>query len=142
MAGARTYLARLAHFAPSYGFGFVERKIKPQPSAGAAAYLSSYFVKGRGRKVALWESVTSGAMPPSIVHVSTQLTQETRCTMRNLRLRRTLHFVWGCEFQLDEIHLVAQFLAVFGGNVQLVRVSDADRAPPSGLTGLQPEVSI
>jgi hypothetical protein len=50
MAGARAYLERLAELAPQYGFGFVERKVKPQPAVNAAAYLSSYFVKGQARQ--------------------------------------------------------------------------------------------
>ena len=90
----RAFLERLAELAPAYGFGFVDHepaKVKAHPATGAAAYLSSYFVKGRGRKAALWESVKSGAMPASIIHVSVQLTQQTRCTMRNLRLRRGLY---------------------------------------------------
>jgi hypothetical protein len=39
--------------------GLVERKVKPQPAVNAAAYLSSYFVKGKRDKQALWESVQS-----------------------------------------------------------------------------------
>lgn len=54
-AGARRYVERLAELAPQYGFGFVERKVKPQPAVNAAAYLSSYFVKGRRGKATLWE---------------------------------------------------------------------------------------
>lgn len=134
MAGARAYLRRLAELAPRYGFGFVDHnpaKVKPHPAAGAAAYLSSYFVKGRGRKAALWESVTSGAMPVSIIHVSTKLTQQTRCTMRNLRLRRGLFVVWGGQVSLEETHLVGEFLNVFRGSVELLRPGDTGRAPPA-----------
>ncbi len=72
-AGARCYVERLAQLAPKYGFGFVERKVKPQPAVNAAAYLSSYFVKGRRGKATLWESVHSPSMPRSIVHVSVKL---------------------------------------------------------------------
>jgi hypothetical protein len=103
MAGARAYLEQLAELAPKYGFGFVDhgrRKVKPQPATGAAAYLSSYFVKGSGGKAALWESVTSRAMPRSIIYVSVALTQETHCTMRLLRLagRCTCCGVAGCRW--------------------------------------------
>lgn len=66
MAGARAYLARLAVLAPRYGFGFVHSKhelVKAMPAQNAAAYLSSYFVKGRRGKTALWEWVQSSAMP-------------------------------------------------------------------------------
>ena len=61
-AGARAYLARLAQLAPGYGFGFVHHK-RRLAAQNAAAYLSSYFVKGRHGKTALWESVRSPAMP-------------------------------------------------------------------------------
>ncbi len=125
MAGARAYLTRLAELSPQYGFGFVHHKrdkVKAQPAQGAAAYLSSYFVKGSGRKTAIWESVTSGLMPRSIIHVSKELTQETRCTMRNLRLRRALFVVWRLELPLPEVDVVARLLSAFGGNVELVPV--------------------
>jgi hypothetical protein len=130
MAGARAYVARLAELASQYGFGFVERKPKPQPSAGAAAYLSSYFVKGRGRKVALWESVTSDAMPRSIVHVSVALTQATRCTMRSLRFQRALFVIWGATLPFHEAHAVRLILEVFGPSTQLIPQTIGDRAPP------------
>jgi hypothetical protein len=64
--GARLYVERLAELAPPYDFGFAERKIKPQPAQNAAAYLSSYFVKGKRGKETLWESARSrgGPHPP------------------------------------------------------------------------------
>lgn len=74
--------------------------------------------------------MTSGAMPASIIHVSKELTQRTRCTMRNLRLRRGLYVVWGAHLSLEETQLVAEFLNVFRGNVELLRVADTGRAPP------------
>ena len=71
-AGARWAcgVERLAELAPHYGFGFAERKVRPQPAQNAAAYLSSYFVKGKRGKETLWESARSPAMPRSIVHIS------------------------------------------------------------------------
>lgn len=88
---ARTYMRHLAELAPRYGFGNVERKLRPMEAKAAAAYLSSYFVTGRKGKEALQNSVRSRAMPRSIVHLSARLTQATGCTMRELRFRR---FVW------------------------------------------------
>jgi hypothetical protein len=134
MAGGRCYLDLLAALGPQYGFGFVHHqagKVKPQPAENAAAYLSSYFVKGSGRKLAIWESVTSGAMPRSIVHVSVGLTQVTRCTMRNLRLMRALHFLWGASPPLQEVHLVGRFLDEFAGNVMLMPETAHHRGPPA-----------
>jgi hypothetical protein len=133
-AGARAYLARLARLAPSYGFGFVHHKrelVKPMPAQNAAAYLSSYFVKGRRGKTALWESVRSSAMPRSIVHVSAKLTMKTGCTMRTLRLKRALYVLWGESVTFDELRLVAALLAAFPGSRILSR-NDPHRGPPFG----------
>ena len=132
-AGARAYLARLARLAPSYGFGFVHHErglVKPMPAQSAAAYLSSYFVKGRRGKTALWESVRSAAMPRSIVYVSTQLTMATGCTMRTLRLKRALFVLWGESVTFDELRLVAALLAAFPGS-WIVPRSGPQRGPPA-----------
>ena len=133
-AGARAYLARLAQLAASYGFGFVHherRLVKPMPAENAAAYLSSYFVKGRRGKTALWESVRSPAMPRSIVYVSTKLTMKSGCTMRTLRLKRALLVLWGESVTFDELRVVAALLAAFPGSRILSR-NDPYRGPPVG----------
>ena len=132
MAGARAYLARLGELAPKYGFGFVHSKrklVKAMPAQNAAAYLSSYFVKGRRGKVALWESVKSSAMPRSIIHVSTKLTMQTGCTMRTLRLKRALFFLWGESVSGDDLRVVAALLKAFPGAEILAR-EHVDRGPP------------
>lgn len=126
-AGARCYVGRLAELAPQYGFGFVEGKVKPQPAVNAAAYLSSYFVKGRRGKATLWESVRSSAMPRSIVHVSVKLTQETGCTMRLLRLGRFMWVIWRMAVPYRELRIIDEhgFLAW----AELV-TDGVDRGPP------------
>jgi hypothetical protein len=132
MAGARAYLARLDELAPSYGFGFVHserRLVKQMPAQNAAAYLSSYFVKGPRGKMALWESVKSTAMPRSIIYVSTKLTMRTGCTMRVLRLKRALHVMWRADLPLLEVRTVADLLAAFPGS-EIIAVGSADRGPP------------
>ena len=129
MAGARFYLGRLAELAPRYGFGFVERKVKPQPAGNAAAYLSSYFVKGRHGKATLWESARSPAMPRSIVHVSTDLTLRTGCTMRVLRVKRALFYIWKASLSVAEARAVFLLLQAFSG-AELVAPGDPDRGPP------------
>jgi len=129
MAGARVYMARLAELAPQYGFGFVERKIKPQPAGNAAAYLSSYFVKGKRGKATLWESARSPEMPRSIVYVSTRLTMRTGCTMRALRLKRAIFYVWRATLPFDEVRAVSKLLQAFPG-AELVALNGPDRAPP------------
>ena len=114
-AAVEFYVRRLSELAPMYGFGFVERRIKPQPAVAAAAYVSSYFVKGRRGKETLWESVTANAMPRSIVHVSNRLTAATRCTMRTLRLKRALHAAWGVALSSADVHSVGLMLGAFPG---------------------------
>jgi hypothetical protein len=81
----------LEKFAAHYGFGFTERRLHKLSSKAAAAYLSAYFVTGKKGKESLQESVMAPDMPRSIIHVSTELTQRSRVTMRELRFRR---FVW------------------------------------------------
>lgn len=85
---ADRYVYWLNRLAPNYDFGFVERKKRVRHPRAAAAYLSSYFINGKGRKATLEESVQSGEMPFSIVHVSQRLTKCSGCTMRTLRARR------------------------------------------------------
>jgi len=86
------YAKRLSERAPHYGFGYVERKVKPQEGKGSAAYLSSYLVTGTKGKATLQETVQHPAMRRSrLVWVTPKLTQLTGVTMRELRFRR---FVW------------------------------------------------
>jgi hypothetical protein len=85
---ADRYLFHLDDLRERYGFGFIERKRLVREPRSAAAYLSSYFVNGKGKKATLEESVRSGAMPRSIIHVSHRLTQVSGVTMRTLRLVR------------------------------------------------------
>jgi hypothetical protein len=128
-AGARSYVARLAELAPQYGFGFVERKVKPQPAVSAAAYLSAYFVKGRRGKATLWESVRSAAMPRSIVHVSVRLTQETGCTMRLLRLARYVWVIWSLTLSGVELRLIDEHGFLTWAEAVTSR---PERGPPQG----------
>lgn len=86
--------------------------------------------EGPRLKAALWESVTSAAMPVSIIHVSIKVMQQTQCTMRKLRLRRVMFVLWSGRFTLDELHVVAGFLNVFRGNVELVPL-ESRRSPPT-----------
>ena len=60
------------------------------PGVQAAAYLSSYFAGGRGRKMAITENVLAGDLPRLVVFVGRDLTSETGCTMRSLRTARRL----------------------------------------------------
>lgn len=88
------YLRHLARLAPGHGFGFVggKRGSSMQVMAGdrAAAYLSSYFVRGSGSKATLQENARNPHLPRMLIWASPKLTRATGVTMRNLRLSRQL----------------------------------------------------
>jgi hypothetical protein len=89
----RLYADALRELAPRYGFGFVDTRpltSAPKPAREAAAYLSGYFISGRGKKAAITETVRSRVVPSLVVYVSPKLTRQTFCTMRNLRRARRL----------------------------------------------------
>jgi hypothetical protein len=92
LAWAKAYVDALRELAPAKGFGFVDgwhkvgRKFWPGDQAGA--YLSSYFVRGRGRKAPITENVLAGDLPRLVVYVGRHLTARSCCTMRNLRNAR------------------------------------------------------
>jgi hypothetical protein len=87
----RRHLERLSRM-PRYSFGHVNGKfVKPKPAREAAAYLSSYFLGGRGHKAKLTEAVLNQELPRLPLHVSRRLTAVTRTTMRNKRRQRQLH---------------------------------------------------
>ncbi len=89
---AKAYVEALTELAPRYGFGFVDgwqkisRKFWPGDQAGA--YLSSYFVGGGGHKASITENVLAGDLPRLVVYIDRELTLQTCCTMRNLRIAR------------------------------------------------------
>jgi len=87
---ADSYIEHLDSLRDGYGFGYIERKRRVSEPRAAAAYLSSYFVAGKRRKLSLRESVQSQWMPHTIIHVSVRLTRSTGITMRTLRLKRYL----------------------------------------------------
>jgi hypothetical protein len=100
---AETYITALREMAPKYGFGFVDgwHKVGRRfwPGIQAAAYLSSYFAGGRGRKMTITENVLSGDLPRMVVFVGRDLTSTTGCTMRALRNARRL---WSSRERLCE----------------------------------------
>ncbi|HVN61917.1 MAG TPA: hypothetical protein VMT59_11670 [Gaiellaceae bacterium] len=100
---AEAYITALREMAPRYGFGFVDgwHKVgrKFWPGVQAAAYLSSYFAGGRGRKMAITDNVLAGDLPRLVVFVGRDLTALTGCTMRNLRNSRRL---WASRQNLAE----------------------------------------
>jgi hypothetical protein len=107
---AEAYVTALRDMA-RYGFGCVDgwqnvgRKF--WPGVQAAAYLSSYFAGGRGRKMSITENVLDADLPRLVVFVSRDLTARTGCTMRNLRNARRIWaarqgFVTYPNFRFDE----------------------------------------
>jgi hypothetical protein len=93
-AWAQAYVGALGDMASRKGFGFVDgwhkigRKFWPGEQAGA--YLSGYFVRGRGLKAPITENVRAGDLPSLVVFVGRELTSATGCTMRNLRTVRRM----------------------------------------------------
>jgi hypothetical protein len=127
---AREYVAALRELAPSKGFGFVDgwhkvgRKLWPGEQAGA--YLSSYFVRGRGGKARITDNVLDEDLPKLVVFVGRHLTAVTCCTMRNLRLARR---VWAWQAgRTDQPNLGEWDLLVAG--CLLARVAVPSRASP------------
>lgn len=96
---ADVYQGELHDRAAKHGFGFVDRKDEVREAMAAAAYLASYFVKGKGKKATLQESVTVKGMPRSIAYVDPRLSRRSGITMRSLRLRR---YAW-CLWRSDEL---------------------------------------
>lgn len=90
-ASADRYVEELKSRAGSHGFGQVDRSESLKSVTAAAAYLAGYFANGKGRKMALTESVTKAEMPRSIAYVRPELSQHSGLTMQSLRLRR---FLW------------------------------------------------
>lgn len=91
---ARCYLRHVARLGARHGFGFVGEKAgkSMQHMSGdrAAAYLSSYFVRGKGTKATLQENARNPHLPRMLIWVSPTLTRPTGVTMRNLRRCRQL----------------------------------------------------
>ena len=113
----RRHLERLSSHR-RYEFGHVNGKfVKPKDAREAAAYLSSYFVRGRGHKAPLTEAVTNGELPRLPLYVSRRLTAVTRTTMRNKRRQRHLHI---CKFARTRETSVVAGRAGTGGRTRAV----------------------
>lgn len=91
---ADLYVQELDRLSARHGFGFVDRKREVKEASQCAAYMSSYFVKGKRGKISLSETVRTRAMPRSIVYVAPWLSRRSGITMRSLRLRRYAYRLW------------------------------------------------
>jgi hypothetical protein len=91
---ARAYFEEVGRLAPRHGFGFVGRKqgVSQQIMVAerAAAYLSSYFVSGRGEKATLSENARNPHLPRMLLWLTPSLTRLTGVTMRSRRRCRQL----------------------------------------------------
>jgi hypothetical protein len=88
------YFEELGRLASQHGFGFVGRKrgVSRHVMAGerAAAYLSSYFVRGKGEKATLSENARNPHLPRMLIWLTPRVTRETGITMRSRRRCRQL----------------------------------------------------
>jgi hypothetical protein len=90
---ASAYFEEAARLAPRHGFGFVGQKRGKRhvmTAERAAAYLSSYFVSGRGEKATLSENARNPHLPRLLIWVNPALTRRTGVTMRSRRRCRQL----------------------------------------------------
>ena len=99
--------------------------ITRQLLAKAGAYLSGYFVSGRGRKASLTDNVLDGDLPRVPVFVGRHLTGRTRVTMRSLRHVRKLWAFRAGRF--PHLNLSAEDALV--ASALLDRVPTGARAP-------------
>jgi hypothetical protein len=84
------YVSAMAERAQSVCFGFVDRKREVREPSAAAAYLSSYFVAGKGSKMDIRETVRREDVPSHVIYIAPWLLQHSGLSMRTLRLRRYL----------------------------------------------------
>src|SRR4051812_7284832 len=92
------YTEQLKRLHEGKGFGYVDGKWSSYRGQNAAAYLSSYFIGGHGRKATVRETVTRPDVPSHVVYVASSLTTATGCTMRSLRRVR---YLWGIARQVE-----------------------------------------
>lgn len=147
--GARTpreraalkYAARLlSRRARAHGWGNVDDRpaYKPlQNGVSAAVYLSKYLTDSR-KPGGLRELVVTGQAPRRAVYVSTILTRETRCTMRNLRARRYAFHLTGRRQTCREAERTVKVASLVGllttmkglAERESVRLGHAPPLPP------------
>jgi len=126
---SRYYVQKLVALSREYGYGFVDRKLRPSAAGSAAYYLSKYLTKSK-RGEGLRELLVTQQAPARPVYVHRSLTAETRCTMRNLRRRRAAHCLWRVRWDLSTTEWVFELLR-FEPDV-FARVGLLGTAPSTG----------
>lgn len=122
---SRHYVRQLHELSQSCGLGFVDRKLSARPARIAAFYISKYLTKVE--QGGLRELVVTQQAPVRAVYVHRALTAETRCTMRNLRLRRFIWIKWRVRLSCAESETTWELMKVL--DADLVETSTA--APTS-----------
>jgi len=117
-------------------FGYVDRKLQEVAPSAAAAYLSSYFVAGKGDKLDIRETVKREDVPAHVIYVAPMLMQASGISMRTLRLRRYLWWKIGADslkivdwlgLHLEDVYTIEQ--AGFWGRAFLNSWVDTKLAP-------------
>lgn len=121
---AQLYTEQLKRLNGEHGFGYVDGKWSSYRGQNAAAYLSSYFIAGRGKKASVRETVVQRDVPGHVVYVSTNLTSVTGVTMRSLRRVR---YLWVIARQVER-----------GGLVVDLETGELVPAPPARSAGGRP----
>jgi hypothetical protein len=120
-AAAHHYVNNLARLSRFHCWGNVDRgqmrggrrSLEIVPAFRAAAYVSKYLVK-EASAGGIGELVMSGNAPARPVYVAGKLTATTRCTMRNLRLRRALYVRSGQHFAPTDVEGLWRLVQTFG----------------------------
>lgn len=105
-ARARTYVAALKELAPKEWFGFVDLRQRFNGDDGgirAALYCAKYVGKAAGAETAVRRPVFIGRF----------LTMQSGLTMRLLRWRRYIFWLWGFRPGADELRPLVELLQAF-----------------------------
>lgn len=116
--------------AVEHGFGFVSLEAARYGSAGVAGYFCKYVAKdGESGRPEIAETVQRVEVGKRrVVYVSSKLTARTRCTMRNLRLRR---YYWHGGGRLDCVTVEENWRR--GYRVQFGRIRKPWDVMPEGM---------
>lgn len=116
---AHHLIENIARLAPSYGYGHVDRKAARAERAGVlAAWYAAKYMSKESLAGGIGELVLSGDAPARPVYVASRLTVRTRCTMRNLRLKRAAWCRWGAQLRPAECEAVWRLHRAFDAELE------------------------
>ncbi len=116
---ANTFRRHLARLAPEYGFGRVQKDLKPIAGSEAARYLANYLTGRTSKKGSIRENISDPNLPRSLLWLTPRLTRETMVTMRTVRRARLVWAAWEGYCQVPRWS---------GGLVEAVRVAAVFRS--------------